>query len=678
MSATMPNNAEKSSDPWRIWAGRYAFLLAILGLLFAFTKGYAEAYFPNIAFPRAVRIMAQPIHLLLLCIVLTMPIAQAWQITRSVSPLRIRTILLGLIVFVLFFLTTLPLGNHWKFGSLFFEDWIWLCSLWMLNLGLFLSLAGWASARRKHLLERFGETLARRCGWASSVAWGREDAFFLAGLALFVTLVCLAFNATLFGGIPHVHDSVAQYFQAKVFANGAFAAPVPDRLPFFDRVFLLAVEDRWFSIYPPGHALIVSLGFLMSAPWLINPALAAASVPLLYLLAAQLFNRPTARLAALLWALSPFHLFMGAEYMNHTTALVFILIFFVSMLAALGQSKQSRIAAASAGFAFAFAAITRPLSALALGVAAIVFASARLSRTKTAPLSLALFFFLGALAPVVFSVVMNLNTTGDAFVSGYQRYFGGSPLGFGERPWGTEPLAHGVANVVYHTPMRGLANTFCNFNALNLHLFGWPIASLTFAFALFMPWSARKRDDWFCLAGAMAMPAAYYFYFYQDYCFGPRFYYESAPFWVLLSARGILEAVSAGPTLLRAPASVCRAVIALLLASLFAISISTTWVALIREYGDDYWGVRRETAQIVRDRLGDKPALVFVEYDYDYNAVFNSLDPWLERGPIFALDLGEETNRDLMRAYPDRPVYRLYLEPDVSPSQARTLLERVK
>ena len=112
----------------------------------------------------------------------------------------------------------------------------------------------------------------------------------------------------------------------------------------------------------------------------------------------------------------------------------------------------------------------------------------------------------------------------------------------------------------------------------------------------------------------------------------------------------------------------------LLIALLFVFAMITTWIALIHEYGDDYWGVRQETAQLLRTELGDQNALVFVEYDYDYNAVFTSLDPWMESGPIVALDSGDEMNRKLMRAYPERSVYRLYLEPNKPSQEARTLI----
>ena len=135
------------------------------------------------------------------------------------------------------------------------------------------------------------------------------------------TVVAAILSAVVFGRIPHVQDSIAQLFQARIFAGGRLWAPAPPLPDFFGAAHMILRDGRWFSQYPPGHALLLVPGVWLGVPWLVNPVLGGLAVSGIYFLARELFDRATARVSALLAVLSPFLLLMSAEFMSHAGAL---------------------------------------------------------------------------------------------------------------------------------------------------------------------------------------------------------------------------------------------------------------------------------------------------------------------------------------------------------------------
>ena len=77
----------------------------------------------------------------------------------------------------------------------------------------------------------------------------------------------------------------------------------------------------WYSPVPPGLAAIFVPGVWIGAPWLVNPVLTGVNVLLLYLVLQPLYGKRVARLSTLLFALSPWNLFLGMSYMPHAATL---------------------------------------------------------------------------------------------------------------------------------------------------------------------------------------------------------------------------------------------------------------------------------------------------------------------------------------------------------------------
>ncbi|MBI1389472.1 MAG: hypothetical protein GC154_13595 [bacterium] len=672
-------NSQHSNHTIQKAALFFAVSLAIAGLLFVNSKLSAEQLARVSSVLLTIRMLQSNLIGLLLAIDVAISTIVLLCLVQKNFQQKSYLNFIAPLPFLLLFLTTLPLGNRYKYHALFYENWMWLCAAWIPALGLLVCLCAWALQSRGAALQRLGERLERAWGWMLSAETQRADRALLAGLCVIAFSAPLVFNQVLLGGIPHIHDSISQYFQAKIFARGHLYAPAPAHPEFFERVYIMMDQGRWYSIFPPGFALLLSIGIRMGAPALVNPLLTAFAVPLIFALALRVTRSAAiARAAAALFTLSPFSMMMGAGYMNHPACLVWSTLFFLAYLSAFEANNARRMTAlaAAAGFCFGMATLTRPVTALAFLIVALVWWALQWrGGWRNRALCLAA-FIAGGLPCGAFQFYYNHATTGSALLSPYQEQYNDIPLGFGETGWGPEDVLPGKPNVVHHTVLQGLSNSLCNLNGLNYWLFGWPIPSLTLAAALFLPGMRRTRFDWFCLAAALSQSASYSLFFYQDYCFGPRFLYETMPFWLILSARGASETISLVSGSGAARRSAVRALSAIALAFCFVMAFSTTWVERLADLDDEYWGAREQAYQTLKNGLHEKNALVFVEYDYDYYAVFPLLDPWLKSGWIVALDFSPDRNQALIREYPGWPVYYLHLDPKAPRYTTVTILEK--
>lgn len=640
------------------WLRLYGITSLCLIVLWAFQNWPAfRRIFPT-PVERLVRIQSND-YVLVLAVLLCLLLA--WQCLhwmKAAGNVSASQWLSGGSLLGLFLLTVLPVGMIWRHYNFFYDHWIWFSLAWMIAGSVVLSIAPvWLRVCSKPSFKPVSP-FHGVLGWFKQPDFQPWDALFVITATSGAGLAALVINQWVLGGQPHVQDSIVQVFQAKIFLHVAWSAPAPQHPEFFDLTFMISDQGRWFSIYPPGHALLLAAGRWLLSADVVNPFCAAASVAVLYWLAARLYNAPIARLATLLWALSPFHLFMAAGYMNHAANLLFVLLYFAALTEWMHRTRPGRDwFAFLAGLTLAVALMIRPFSALCLFLASLICLPDWLKRPHR--IRFVFLFALAALGPLLLNAAYHHATTGIWYRSGYMQYFGGIPLGFGERPWGTEPLAHGVPNRVHHSPLRGLGNTLTNLTGLQYNLFGWPVPSLTFAVMLFWPGFRRTRTDWQMLLLALSLSIAYFFYFFQDFCYGPRFLFEAAPFWVLLTGRGIGTLINRLTHEGGWPKEAAYRFMATMLAAFWVISLCTSWVFMVKDFGDAYWGIDARFAHELRQRLDGQNAIVFVETNDDFLAVFPYNDPWLEQGTLFARDLGAQNNQRLLQAYDGRAAFRV-------------------
>jgi hypothetical protein len=521
--------------------------------------------------------------------------------------------------------------------------------------------------------------------------------------ALFTTMLAAILSGRVFGRIPHVQDSIAQLFQARIFAQGRLWASSPPCSEFFNYAHMIN-DGRWYSQYPPGHSLLLVPGIWLGAPWLINPLLGGLGVLATVLLAREMADGTTARLAGILGALSPFLVLMASEFMSHVSGFCALTFYLFLHLRALRTGHPG--SARAAAVCLALAILVRPYTALAVALPPLAYSgwlwfrsmadrrdAGRSARSRL--YSPFLIVLAGGAAGAVLLGLYNWGTTGDPFVPGYIKLYGPSHgLGFGRGSWGGP-----------HTLARGLNAAWDNLRSLNLRLFEWPLTSLWSLLVALLPLGRAQRPGrttvapdgptlrhrWLLAAIPVSLLVAYVFYWYHDLCFGPRYLYEALGPLLVLSAFGLRrtgEFLSA--RLLPAADGWKRALPGgILVLGLFAYAGVHRWPALFRtprasigaapdspermasyfqHYGREFWGVSPFLGELTAQR-GLSNAIVFVHFtepSYDsllqmrylwFGSAFAHEEPDLGKARIiFARDRGAENAR-LTALFPGRRAY---------------------
>lgn len=493
------------------------------------------------------------------------------------------------------------------------------------------------------------QRLARALG---QLGRGVERLLFRSRELAFLSTLCLAFlllsaslSLLLFGAVPHVQDSVAQFVHAKAFAQGMLTAPAPPLRHFFETPLMIVRHGRWYSQFPPGHTALLALGHLAGAPWLVNPVLGCLTIPAVHALARATYGFAVARVAALLTLLCPFVVVMSSEFMNHASSLLFCTLF--ALFAVRALERGSPRSGLLAGAALGAACLSRPYAALSM---AAPFALLGLYRLVRAPRRLAPAAAAAAAALLAFAAIQasfNFETNGDPLLYGYQVKFGPTHRpGFVERPPTFFPGRH--------TPAEGIAMTAKSLVGLNRFLFEWPGSSL-----LFLPIAllARPRSPWtrVLLATPASMAVANVFYFYQDLCFGPRFLYESTAALLILTAAGMVASARflqrRRPLVGRPHAgagAVCAAVAGLYLASaLFLLPGQLAY------YADRYWGVDGGLHERLLEQTRERSLVLITS---EYRSV-SFLNPQPEDARVIFARSMRSANPRILDLYPDRFVY---------------------
>lgn len=366
-------------------------------------------------------------------------------------------------------------------------------------------------------------------------------------LALFAGALTLLFALFVLDGKPNLIDAMSQLLHARYLAEGRLAGPTSPLAEFWHIQVTIPTPRGWVSHFPPGHTILLALGFRLGVVWAVGPALVAVTVFFTALTAERLLpqDRAVARLGALLVALSPFLICLAAAYMNHITAAAFASVAgYTALRARDGHWSWAVLAGAAAGAMFA----TRPLSGLVIGsvltIGVWLTGSNRgplLPRAWAARLAAA---FVGALPFGLALAFYNAHFFGSPFRFGYVAAQGPSVgPGFHRDPWG---------NV--YGPIEALAYTSSDLVALSLYLLETPIP-LVAVVGFFLLFAKRLSPGERLIAAWALLPVvANFFYWHHGLFMGPRMLNEAAPAWGLLAAVvgvGLVRRVPARLSLMR-------------------------------------------------------------------------------------------------------------------------------
>lgn len=348
----------------------------------------------------------------------------------------------------------------------------------------------------------------------------------------------------IFSRRPLLIDEVVQLWQAQRFAEGRLWIPAPTHGEFFSFLHLVDVGERVYSQFPPGGPFMLWLGLMAGAPWLVGPVCGALSILLFARVARAAEPAASDRWllgATLLFALTPFGVFMFGSHMNHVTALFWLLVAVASLVTLLragpasdsiassehaAPDRASLLPALALGFGLGAAATIRPLDAFAFALPAAVWLVVRARRSPQRWLENAI-AGVGVAVPFMAMMYVNAQTTGHPLKFGYEVLWGTSHgLGFHAAPWG-EP----------HTPLRGLALASLYQWRLQSYLFETPFPSLILPVASL--WCTRRLIalDRYLIASSALVIVSYLLYWHDGFYLGPRFVVPLLPALVLWTAR---------------------------------------------------------------------------------------------------------------------------------------------
>jgi hypothetical protein len=353
-------------------------------------------------------------------------------------------------------------------------------------------------------------------------------ALFMAALAVAICLLGIFFSWHLFGLQPLTIDELSLEWQGRLLAGGRLFARAEDQPEFFSTTQTVIVGDRWFTHFPFGPAAVLSLGVAAGAPWLVNPILAAVGALIVYRYLAAVTSEREARAVSLLFAMSPFVLFMAATQLDHLPALVAIWL----AIAALPRwvrsptSGQASRSAAIVGLGLGIAATVRPYDALLCAVAIGLFQLREVRRNHALAGSFVAQIVAGCI-PVALLLATNAATTGDPLVFAYDAL-----NGHAHRPgFHLDPMGE------LHTPRRGVFNVSAYLLRLDATLLGWPVPALLLV-VIALAWQ-RRADAWDELALGLvgALLVGYWYFWGEGRALGPRFLFTGAPIFLLWVSR---------------------------------------------------------------------------------------------------------------------------------------------
>lgn len=495
------------------------------------------------------------------------------------------------------------------------------------------------SRRRK----RDGDLLTR--------TWSQLKSRWPAVTALGLTLISLGIrlwmSRSVLEGLPHTPDEVAYMLQAKwMLADRLYQAPAPIA-EYLSVPFTYVRDGKWFAMYPIGWPLILAIGEGVGLPWIVSPICGALYVFLLYLIGKELYGEVVGLAAAVLATFSPMAILMSASFLSHASAALLIALFL--WLHLVGRRRRSPWIGALSGVSLGFAFSIRPVTAIAVAVpfALLLLGEVRRSAERPDAVRRSVAFILGGLAGSAPVLISNHMITGHALSFAYGW---GANVSFSWKnlPLGLMYLDATAASVIPATFGWGWGV-----------LSGWPILSLTLAFACAALVLGRARPyDVFLAVFLVTLPLSFVTWgFHGLHGYGPRFYFEALLGLYLLTAYGflLLAGIDAKkrPVQLRSGRGV--AMLALGLFSLLTFSTVATLLPRLNLY-KSYNGVNRTLENEIARQGLRKALIVLADGDwFPWGAASNLLNADLHADLAFAAS--QPDNRRLLAFYPDRPVY---------------------
>lgn len=443
-------------------------------------------------------------------------------------------------------------------------------------------------------------------------------------------------------------DEHVYHFSARLLSQGrlTLASPVPEEF-FAKRWGIYFLNGQLCPMFPYGWPALLSIGYLVRAPWLINPLLALGVMLLAAQFALRVYGARTAMLTLLLFLVSPFFILTSATDLSlPMTALgTLMVVLFAQRYMEDGRIRWLWLCGAGGGIAFS----ARQLNAVSLLTPFFLYLLFYLWKQRGILRAAAL------VAPVLVAAALYLTTNyvvnGDPLRSGYSMTAVGNPLGFG-RNFGVDVGGAGV-----HTVSQGILNSGFNLIRLNTWLLGWPLSLLPVFAARFNLWTRL------ILVALGLELLAYVVFFNPGLCLtGPTYFFDSGTLLLILAADGIRRLGAwyrSLPVAIRAPRAEGALITAIVVVSL---------VMFVPTYVRSLYHMTEGTSLLPRtlEMAGVHNAVVFVknvQAPFVPGALYNSFsygprtNASFDDDVVILNDLGAEKNRNALRRFPGRKGY---------------------
>lgn len=500
--------------------------------------------------------------------------------------------------------------------------------------------------------------LGSRAGWlvrALGPAEGddaevRVPGWVVPACAVAVTVAAGVLAFTAYQRHPHIPDELAYLIQSAMFADGRVAMPLPPVPEAFVVDLMVYTPERWYSTFAPGWPAMLAVGTSLGAPWLVNPILSGVNVLLVHGLLRRWTTAGMATVAAILFAASPWNLFLGMSFMSHTFTLTAALV--ATLAVARLRTSGALRWAVMGGIGIGVVSLCRPLDGVALavplGLWALLGAGRRLHPVRAGALAMV----TAAVAAVI--LPYNRALTGDARAFPVMVFWdavrgpGSNALGFGpDRGLGWP----GVDPFPGHGPLDVIVNANLNIAQTDLELFGWAFGSLLPVLFLLVAGRVRRADATLLATVGWIAGVQSLYWFSGGPDFGARYWHLAIVPAALLTARGLQE----GIRVLRLPPA--RVLWLVASASVLASAVFVPWKAFTKYRG--YRGMDPGVRALEPARRGG-PSLVLIRGDgwpdYASAAAYTPLDPFAE-APVYAWDRLPSTTDRVLWTYRDREVW---------------------
>ena len=492
------------------------------------------------------------------------------------------------------------------------------------------------------------------------------DRLFL-GLAMGLAFaLMLAANVLVLGRVPHVTDSVAYLFQAKILSEGALSIPAGVAPEFFMPHFFYVDDGRMISLFQPGWPAVLAVGVKLGIPWLVNPILGALMLWPSYRIGLRAFGRAATRLGVVILLLTPFYIFMSASFMAHSLCALLGLIALDQALLYRVDKRPDRMLAFS--FALGLMVDVRALNAMILLVPLSVILLPSLLHGRipfrhiTSGIAIVLVF-------IAIQLGVNWELTGSPTTFPQDEYFQKTEeigschrLGFGDDV-GCEQ-EHGPYSFKKGYHFKDVFSvTRQRLDSLWLNLLGSPLLLLIMLLPLLQ---VRLGREGLCLYALIAsLIGGYMLFYFHGNCYGPRFYYEGVTAVGIFIALGILQLDDWMGQLagrFDQAGRFFRALVPALLLAMLCFSLLHLSPKLIKNYSR-FRGVDTRPADIVAES-GVSNALVLVPgTDISFSSAANFNSPGFNGDVIYALHHFDQSVQ-LMYLHQQREFYRL--EPKIN------------